>query len=143
MSVQFRLYIGLISNEQPVTGRLKGQPKAQADFDDDEDFDEDFGDTGKTQEVLAYHDAVAKKHLEEERLKESNAQADDNEDELIEEHHDDVLPDEKEVRMEDFLNNTEMNMKIFFSWYYRDRGLIWYALLFILFSNISISSWSH
>ena len=62
---------------------------------------------------------------------------------MIEEHHDDVLPDEKEVRMEDFLNNTEMNMKIFFSWYYRDRGLIWYALLFILFSNISISSWSH
>lgn len=35
------------------------------------------------------------------------------------------MREETDIRMADFFDNTENNIKIFFSWYYRDKGLIW------------------
>ncbi|KZT05598.1 uncharacterized protein LAESUDRAFT_681115 [Laetiporus sulphureus 93-53] len=100
----FRLYVGIISSVNPPVSRKTLQTmQAQNVSDDDDDDDEDADDP---------------------KVKESQAAVTDEEKERAHELGDNFL-EAKDLHMDNFLNDTEKNIKIFFSSHFRDKGLIW------------------
>ena len=132
---KFRLYIGLL-HQAVKTRKKRGDADEGDDDDDDEDEDRKAAkgtpitvtqappppedDEGRPRKRKRLYRAIGSAYDE--------LDADDNlsfQDKLAN------SLDEKDRKMERFLNNPEQSMKVFFSSFFRQRGLIWCAQLYL------------
>ncbi|KAI0072986.1 hypothetical protein K474DRAFT_1667146 [Panus rudis PR-1116 ss-1] len=115
-----RLYIGIISSIQPPMSRKRMQEQAE-EADEDSDEDDDGPSSKPKVEMVDSTEARERRmHKEREEADERRANLDDAAVERIQKRM-----NRKDSRMEFFLNDPELAMKIFFSAHYRDKGLIW------------------
>ncbi|PCH40920.1 hypothetical protein WOLCODRAFT_137071 [Wolfiporia cocos MD-104 SS10] len=114
----FRLYLGIITNLQPsVSKKQLKMLQAAGNEDDDEDDEEAYdapreqvatgGDQTKADEEQSGGSCRPETPAEEQQNLSGN------------------FPEETNSRMDAFFNDTETNIKIFFSSHYRDKGLMW------------------
>ncbi|KAI9000675.1 hypothetical protein BD414DRAFT_472396 [Trametes punicea] len=127
---RWRLYIGLISGMQPPASRKKNAAirdalaaMAEAPADDDDDDDEDeMPETRPPQEasVLVTNDEGADVSAIHAPLTQPKPGFTEEERQQRREYYREV----RDTKIDRFLNDPETAVKIFFSGYYRDRGMI-------------------
>ncbi|KAH8096655.1 hypothetical protein BXZ70DRAFT_991439 [Cristinia sonorae] len=114
----FRLYVGIIGSVQPNASKIFSQAPGP-DGDDDEELFDGMIPVEKPKEVVTVDSETTSAKLgTDEEIASKN---------LSEEAQQRIIKrqEKKESRMEFFLNDPEMAMKIYFSAHYRDRGLMW------------------
>ncbi|KAI0692562.1 hypothetical protein BC835DRAFT_1416490 [Cytidiella melzeri] len=122
-----RLYIGLIANIQPASGKRKKTqaPLEEADVDDDDDAEVYV--QGKDVALDRYDDPVEGLKIatdkKEQAVKENKTSG--TWDEATREAFREKRDAKKDQRMHEFLYDTETAIKIFFSAHWRDKGLAW------------------
>ncbi|KAH9927540.1 hypothetical protein B0H21DRAFT_894859 [Amylocystis lapponica] len=116
---QFRLYVGIISSVHPPPSRKSMQMMREAEQEvEDDDADAD----PREQPVVVVDDektmppAGAPRHAPHHKPDETDEAR-----ELQREH----FREAKDLCIDTFFNDTEKDVKVFFSSYYRDKGLIW------------------
>ncbi|THH11035.1 hypothetical protein EW146_g8179 [Bondarzewia mesenterica] len=129
---QFRLYVGLL--HQAVNTRK--QQAEDADVDDDDDDDDEPMAEHKEAPVFVVDkpppavqgDQRPKKRKRLYRAIGSaydEAEADEDEDKLPFQEKLNRRLEDKDIKLDTFLNDPEQSMKVFFSSFFRQRGLIW------------------
>lgn len=125
VDLQFRLYIGIISSIQPSIGRKRMQQTQamqtamEEEFEDEED---DVNGKPKEQQVVMVNEEQAKV-IEEQQQSYPPRRTDLSEEER--QLRREYFREERDSRMDAFFDDTEKNIKIFLSSYFRDKGLIW------------------
>ncbi|KZT71530.1 hypothetical protein DAEQUDRAFT_763755 [Daedalea quercina L-15889] len=119
----FRLYIGLISSIQPPPGnrRMKQMQQqlaeAEGGGESDDDSDDAMDGNPKPEKEVAIID---EERAQDEKLRNVPPKRGVFTDERREDFH-----ETKDQRMDLFFDDTEFSLKVFFSSYFRDKGLIW------------------
>ncbi|KAH9947216.1 hypothetical protein B0H21DRAFT_360452 [Amylocystis lapponica] len=125
----FRLYVGIISSVHPPPSRKRMQmmreaeQEAEDDSDDDADADADADAGPREQPVVVVDDEKTVPPTGAPRPAPHHKPDDETDEarELRREH----FREAKDLRMDAFFDDTEKDIKVFFSSYYRDKGLIW------------------
>lgn len=121
----FRLYIGIISSIQPSIGRKRMQQMQAmqtAMEEESEDEEEDVNGKPKERQVVMVNEEQAKV-IEGQQQSYPPRRTDLSEEER--QLRKEYFREERDSRMDAFFDDTEKNIKIFLSSYFRDKGLIW------------------
>ncbi|OCH94547.1 hypothetical protein OBBRIDRAFT_789237 [Obba rivulosa] len=119
----FRLSTGMITHLNPPNAN-KARQRQQVEADDD---DEDGDSKPKDQKVVIVDDeearVIERERRDQERIQRQSAVLDE-----IQQTRKDNFYEIRQMRTDAFFDDTEKNMKIFFSSYFREKGLIWSTL---------------
>ncbi|KAH9938054.1 uncharacterized protein B0H18DRAFT_866225 [Fomitopsis serialis] len=126
----FRLYIGLISSIQPPPGvkRMKQlqamTEAAEGGGDSDDDSDDAMGGNAKPEKPVTIVDEERARAIQEETVRSAPPKRSPFTEEERQTRRENFR-EAKDSRMDTFFNDTDNCMKVFFSSYFRDKGLIW------------------
>ncbi|KAL6309820.1 hypothetical protein BKA93DRAFT_821530 [Sparassis latifolia] len=123
----FRLYIGIISNIQPPMSRKRAamfhaavaDAEAEADSEDDDEAEDGAKPPPRERRVALIDEDLARA-VQEQRF--VDRRPPDTEERQARREY---FREAKDQRMDAFFNDTERDIRVFFSAYFRDKGLMW------------------
>lgn len=137
--LQFRLYIGLISSIQPAPGvrrmrdvrrAAEAEAEAEAEGESDDDSDDAMEGGTKPDRQVNVLDEEQARAVQDEKIRNAPPKRGPFNEEERQVRRENFR-EARDTRMDTFFNDADSCVKVFFSSYYREKGLVWYSTSFI------------